>query len=359
MFFIKGSCLFSTWNDLSEQNSDGIKLLAIESIRYLDASVGTTTKSVYDAPSAFQKFIEKGGNIELYQDIVDHFSSQYFRILREKRESSELNTEADIRILDIGVGDGSVLVPVIERLQDQSSNVEITLVEPSTEMLTISEQRLRSMGLRVQSFHMTAQEFTKLLQENDESVSELNWDVVQASFSLQCLKPLERVDLWRALLNHQSRTNRDGFLLMVAECDVPDVLSAEHLAFLSSSDLDTPTTKTDRQSLSPPSPTELAQLVHVFNTYAQGFLLYFPSSFPLSDYISDFSVESALLADYRLVCQGFLVPMLFGYLKNGNYEHSAQKWEELAVYSGFSSTSLTFMYPYWWGRLFVLNAQAQ
>lgn len=190
-------------------DSDGAKSLARQAHEQgsalggplADFLEGVRSSGVYDEPTAFQGFIDGGGNVALYQALVEFVSNAHHRHQTES-------------VLDIGCGDGRVIVAgggLAER---------IDLVEPSEDLLAAAVAGLAGIGLTANAHHATIESFLTDLQPHH------HWDLAQSSFALHNIQPGERAPVLTQLASHCSR-------LLLVEFDVPqfDDGSLEHASY--------------------------------------------------------------------------------------------------------------------------------
>jgi hypothetical protein len=202
------------------------------------------------------------------------------------------------QLLDIGVGDGLALLPALT-----PQVRKVTLVEPATPLLERTTRALTARGVDFDTFTGKLQEFTA-----EPGLQERRWDVAQATFSLHSLPP-------------SLRPAQLGWLR--AHCDT--LLLAEF----------------DAPSMDEPLAPELVQ--HVLARYRVG----------LAEYAG---------ADFDTVAQGFLMPVLFGYVDRSatrtTFEHPVADWERLLREAGFARVERRLLYTYWWAPAWLLVARA-
>lgn len=201
------------------------------------------------------------------------------------------------QLLDIGVGDGRALLPALTPAVRR-----VTLVEPAEPLLESTSRELTARGVDFEAFAQSLQEFAA-----EPGVQARRWEVAQATFSLHSLPPPLRT----ALL---------GWLR--ARCDV--LLLAEF----------------DAPSMDEPLVPELMK--HVLDRYRVG----------LAEYEG---------AAFETVAQGFLMPVMFGYVDRGakriTFEHSMATWEQLLREAGFQRVDRQLLYSYWWAPACLLVAR--
>src|SRR6218665_232580 len=199
-------------------------------------------------------------------------------------------------LLDIGVGDGRALLPALTPAVRR-----VTLVEPATPLLERTTQELATRGVAFDAFAGGLGEFAAEPRSRSR-----RWAVAQATFSLQSLEPSSRLPLLSWL-----RSRCDA--LLIAEFDPP--------------------------SMDEPLKPETAR--HVLARYREG----------LAEYVG---------ADFETVAQGFLMPVLFGYVDRGatrtNFEQPLSQWERLLGEAGFTRGERRPPYPYWWAPAGLLVA---
>lgn len=153
----------------------------------------TSVVDVYDSPAAFRAFIRGGGNVGLYEETSAALRAAY----------TEFRPES---VLDVGVGDGSALLPAVV-----GSGVRVDLVEPSGSLLEETVTALTGRGVPHRAYQMPLQQFAR----EHEGVS---WDLVQSSFALQSLRPSDRPGALSWIARHTR-----AFVLV--EFDVAEVVS--------------------------------------------------------------------------------------------------------------------------------------
>jgi SAM-dependent methyltransferase len=160
--------------------------LADALLRHLEGGEGG--RGVYTDPAAFERFIDGGGNVALYQRAHAALAERHARL-------------APDTVVDLGCGDGrltgAAIRPGLERLD---------LVEPSAELLAAARERLR--GQPIVAHQSTAQQLVDTLPDG------ARWDVAQSTFALHAVPPADRQRVLAAL------AERARHLLLV-EFDVP------------------------------------------------------------------------------------------------------------------------------------------
>jgi len=144
---------------------------------------------VYDAPAAFQAFIDGGSNRSLYDATIAAI----------RAEHRSLGTRA---LLDIGCGDGRVAHGVAP-----ATCIRLDLIEPSADLLAQAVARCAVGGLPVVEHQGT-------LADARQELDATRWDAAQSTFALHTIPPAERVEQLGWV---RARTDA----LLVAEFDVP------------------------------------------------------------------------------------------------------------------------------------------
>jgi ubiquinone/menaquinone biosynthesis C-methylase UbiE len=259
---------------------DPSDLVFKEAATYLQRTQKEGKQNVYVTPEAFGAFIRGGGNIGLYQSTSDALRSVY-------------QEYSGVKLLDIGVGDGLALLPALTE-----SVKSVTLVEPSAAMLAVVSRELAERGVQHDAVNTTLQDF--VLTENGE------WDLAQATYSLQGIPPDERPSLFRWLRAHCKRA-------LVVEFDPP------HFNGMYSPD----------------------RVRYVHQRYQRG----------LAEYANDGS----------LVAQGFLMPVMFGYFDQSaartNYEQPIEDWINAFGDAGFEQVEKRLLFDYWWATAYIIDAK--
>lgn len=250
---------------------------------YLARTAGAGTARVYDDGAAFAAFIRGGGNVGLYAAV-----SAALRALYGEYES--------LRLLDIGVGDGLALLPALT-----PAVIRLNLVEPSAALFAVTRAALDARGIAYQAHGVTLAEFMASAEGQRGQ-----WDVIQATWSLQSIPPDERLAALRWLRTHGKRA-------IIAEFDVPDfgaTLSPERVRYFVA-------------------------------RYERG----------LAEYDGDSG----------LVAQGFLLPVFCGAFDRAaartNWEGPAQGWSGDLRAAGFAQVIARTLYPYFWADAVLFDAR--
>lgn len=236
-------------------------------------------RNAYDAPLAFEIFIRAGGNPSLYASVCTALARLY----------EQFSTR---RLLDIGAGDGMALLPALNATSHRPYAVEV--VEPSGELLA----RLRPYLAADASHQQTLQAFV------DSLAAGQHWDVAQATFSLQSIPSVERLDALQRLRSHVTR-------LVVVEFDVPVFDDAR-----------------DRH----------ASLARRYEQAAR-----------------EYGEQAPLVAG------GFLAPMLLGQLQAttpSNFEQPIAAWRDEITRAGYRIASATHLHDYSWAPAWIIVAEA-
>ncbi|NTV62068.1 MAG: class I SAM-dependent methyltransferase [Oscillochloris sp.] len=156
---------------------------------YLSQVLAQGKANVYVSGTAFGAFIRGGGNLPLYTNTSAALRAIYTEY-------------SHVSLLDIGVGDGTALLPALA-----PQVIQLDLVEPSAPMLAQTRAALDARGIAYSAFNGPIQVFC---QQSGM------WELAQATFSLQSLAADERLQVLRWLRGCCGR-------LLLAEFDVPDV----------------------------------------------------------------------------------------------------------------------------------------
>jgi SAM-dependent methyltransferase len=164
-----------------------------------DYLAGAPRPGVYAEPAAFTAFIDGGGNVALYETLIEELSAVH-------------RSAAPATVLDIGCGDGRVTSAVLA-----GTAVTVDLVEPSADLLSVAVGRFDGAAA-VTGHGLGAAEFL--------GRAETRWDLAQSTFALHNLAPPERRSVLPRLASLCDR-------LLVAEFDVPALAdrSPEHAAY--------------------------------------------------------------------------------------------------------------------------------
>lgn len=257
--------------------SDPEALLPAALATFLAAGQGS---NVYVEPEGFDRFISGGTNPAMYRQTISALRALTSRCAPQS-------------IVDLGCGDGRVTVATTAAC----GAAEVTLVEPSEALLWAAAAAFAETGRRVQTSNTTAQDFLA------GAGADARWDLVQSTFALHTLLPMQR----RSVLSQLAgRTRR----LALVEFDVPvfEDHSAKHA-------------------------------IYTARRYEQG------------------------LAEYRgdtVVAQRFLMPVLVGQFDPAQtrhtFEQSADLWTDDLRAAGFTEVSVTPVYPYWWAPAVLIDA---
>lgn len=200
-------------------------------------------------------------------------------------------------LLDIGPGDGLALLPGLTRAVRK-----VTLVEPAAPLLERSAAALAARGTPFDTFAGRLQEFTA-----DPAMAARRWAIAQSTYCLHGIAPAERPALLSWLRAHTDA-------LLVAEFDAPP--------------------------MDEPLAPDLVR--HVLGRYREG----------LAEYAGP---------DSDTVAQGFLMPVLFGYVDRGatrtTFEQPIDGWEALLRAAGFAQVERQLLYRYWWAPAWLLVAR--
>jgi len=162
---------------------------------------------VYDEPSAFESFIDHGGNPQLYRRTIDVVAATHARYRPR-------------RVLDVGCGDGRVTAASRSPATEQ-----VDLVEPSVELLGAAVAALER-GPHPPALGAHAVDIATHLRGLEDGVG---WDLAQTTFALHTTEPATRPWILEQL---RERTP----VLLVVEFDVPELEpgSPAHLQHLAS-----------------------------------------------------------------------------------------------------------------------------
>jgi len=269
--------------------------LYAQAARWLAGVAQGGEKGVYQDAGAFAAFIRGGGNTALYE-------------AAEKMVAAAWDDHRPSRILDIGPGDGKVIVGALRHTQLCPLPV-FDLVEPAVNLLPQALEGLSRQAptLEAHGFNGTIQAFM------DQTPSTAGWDLVQATWSLHNLSPTERAPILRWLRDRCTT-------LLIAEFDV----------------------QTEAHSLLSP---ERIRLIH--DKYVAG----------VAEYTGH--MEPALEDQVK---QGFLMPILFGYFRadsgRSTYEQTIGQWIADVEAAGFRRVGRRLIYRYWWADAYLLTAGA-
>lgn len=157
---------------------------------------------VYDEPTSFEAFIDGGGNVSLYERVIDFVAGVHAE-------------RGPVTVLDVGCGDGRVTASTVG-----AASARVDLVEPSGALLELAAKRMAGAGLSVEAHQATIEDFLHVVEATTR------WALVQATFSLHTLPAAGRDAVLAALA-------RRSDYLVLAEFDVPDFSdgSAQHAAY--------------------------------------------------------------------------------------------------------------------------------
>lgn len=253
-----------------------------ETATYLERVRADGKQRVYVDPRAFSAFIRAGGNLHLYRA-----TSAALRAIYDECSPAS--------VLDIGVGDGSALLPALGH-----PIAAVTLVEPSP-MLTTTLDEVRRRGVSCEPFQGTVQEFMSRARPDRR------WDVAQATFSLQSVPPVERGPVLRWLRSVADR-------VLIAEFDVPRF----------------------------PSRIAREHFEYVRERYERG--------------LAEYEGDGGLVAQGFLVpvmC-GYFDPSV----ARTNYEQPAADWIAELRAAGFQAVDCRALDAYWWATAVLIDARA-
>jgi hypothetical protein len=263
----------------SAQRQAPESVLYPQAASYLERVARQGKGEVYSSAEGFAAFVRGGGNLALYRATSSALRDVYRR-------------GQAIRLLDIGVGDGLALLPALT-----AEIASIDLIEPSSSLLESACRALSERGTEHRAFNEPIQAF--IAREQGE------WDLAQATFSLQSVPPVDRPALFAWLRDHVKR-------LLIVEFDVPRFEDQLVPGFAR----------------------------YVVERYQRGIAEYF--------------------ADRELVAQGFLMPVLFGYFDptaaRTNYEQPIADWTALLSEAGFAEPDFRLLYGYWWAPACLVSA---
>lgn len=146
---------------------------------------------VYSEPEAFQRFIDGGGNIALYERAGRALAAAH----GERRPAT---------VLDIGCGDARLTAASL-----RTGVQRVDLVEPSAPLLERAVRRLEGNGAEVAGHPFGAGRLATDLPDR-------RWDLAQATFSLHTIPPDERPAVLADLAGRVD-------VLLVVEFDAPAV----------------------------------------------------------------------------------------------------------------------------------------
>jgi SAM-dependent methyltransferase len=246
----------------------------------------TGDDGVYDEPSAFEGFIDGGGNPRLYERTIAALRGVH-------------SAEQPASVVDVGCGDGRVTAATLG-----TATTELTLVEPSGELLASACERLQGVDVAVTTHRRGIDD---LLAELDtRSDDGPRWDLAKSTYAMHTLAPDRRADV----LARRARR-------------------AAHQA---SREFDGPAVE-DRSE---------AHAAYAAERYELG----------LREY-----------ADAPDVIDGFLLPVLVGQFdparRRHTFEQSAAAWADQLDAAGFSAITTTPVADYWWAPAVLIRATGQ
>jgi hypothetical protein len=249
---------------------------------------------VYVSPEGFAAFIRGGGNVGLYTNTSELLRDVY-------------SEYASFSLLDVGAGDGLALLPALSENARQNVAHQLDVIEPSTAMLQSLHDELLARHIKPRTFNGTLQAYIQ-----KAPFGEMHWDVTQATYSLQSIHPKERPALLQWLGQHTQR-------LLIAEFDAPD-FGGELFAH--------------------------ERVRYFVERYQKG----------LAEYDRDGGGDNG-----HVVKQGFLMPVFFGGFDQSaartNWEMPIDNWVELLKDAGFNRVQTKLIYPYWWAKAYLIDAQ--
>ena len=256
-------------------------LVFAEAVTYLTRLNERGKQDVYLNDEGFRAFIRGGGNVPLYQAVSAALQGVY-------RSYEALN------LLDVGTGDGRALLPAL------TDNIRhVTVLEPSESLLRQLRCQFDERGVPHEAHCAPFQHFAQT-QTGD-------WDVIEATFSLQSVPPQERASALAWMRQHGKRA-------LAVEFDAPDLTNI--------------------------MATET--ICAIVKRYEHG----------LAEYGED----------RTLVAQGFLMPVMFGYFDRSqhrtNYEQPIAQWIREFEAAGFTTIDSRRLYPYWWAAAYIIDARS-
>lgn len=173
-------------------------LLGPALVRFLRSRSG----DVYEEPTAFERFIDGGGNVALYEAAG--------RALASVHAAARPRT-----VLDVGCGEGRLTAAAVREGLER-----IDLVEPSAELLERARRRLDGDGAEVVPHGLGAEAFVA-------GIGDQRWDLVQSTFALHTMAPEARAGVLSALAGATDH-------LCIAEFDVPALTDRgdDHVRYL-------------------------------------------------------------------------------------------------------------------------------
>jgi len=247
--------------------------------RFLDT--GPRGGSVYDRPAAFAAFIRGGGNVGLYAATSAALAGEY----------AVHGVDA---LLDIGCGDGTALLPALDRRPVP----RVDVVEPSAALLGVTAAALSTRaGVTASTTGTTVQEFLRDLPPDR------HWDLAQSTFALHALETTDRTAVLAQLAGRVRR-------IAVVEFDVP--------------------------GLPPRGPDQLAFLA---GTYERG--------------LAEYTADRELVAQGFLM--PVLVGQLAPGAARSTWEQPASDWAAQLTAAGFGGVSVRPVFDYWSSPAFLVT----
>ncbi len=256
-----------------------------QAAQYLRHFEKTGSPDVYAKGDGFAAFIRGGGNVALYQKTTEALVQTY-------RQYNQNN----LRLLDIGTGEGMALLPAIT-----PNLAALDVLEPSRHLLDLLESHLKKTHIPYRAHCTTIQAFSHETEEH--------WDLMQATFSLHSIPAEERPGLFSWASQHCSR-------LIMVEFEVP-LFSAIFAP---------------------------ERVTYMMSTYHTG--------------LAEYQEETPETRD--LVYQGFLMPVFFGCFDRTTarlvYEQPISLWEKELSAAGFGHIHRQRLYDYWWAPAYLIDA---
>ncbi len=255
-------------------------LVYAEGAQYLKRILDEGKQSVYVTGDAFAAFIRGGGNVPLYEATSAALKQIY-------------QTGNDLKLLDVGVGDGLALLPALTNNIDQ-----VDLLEPSAVMLEKTTADLTGQAVMGEATNATLQEFM--------THSDAQWDIIQGTYSLQSLQPSERPAALAWLREHCE-------CLLIAEFDAPDYSQMY----------------------------EPDRVHYIVDRYQQG--------------LAEYADDNSLVAQGFLMPVFF--GNFDQTVDRTNYEQPIAAWIEQLKVANFESVQTHLLYDYWWASAYLIEAR--